>query len=83
MAIQLWESRSKHYTHANYSSRILDRFLLDNYEEITNSTHALIIYKYKYKQQDGKEIVIDIWDTAGQNMFDTIHPTYYFEANAA
>lgn len=33
--------------------------------------------------QDGKELIIDIWDTAGQEAFDNIHPTYYFEANAA
>ena len=56
---------------------------MDNYEEITNSTHALIIYKYKYKTPDGQELKIDIWDTAGQNAFDSLHPTYYFEANSA
>ena len=67
----------------NIINRILDRFLLDNYEEITNSTHALIIYKYKYKTKEGTELNIDIWDTAGQEAFDNIHPTYYFEANAA
>jgi len=43
----------------------------------------LIIYKYKYKQEDGTELLIDIWDTAGQEMFNNIHPTYFFEAHAA
>ena len=57
--------------------------MLDNYEEITNSTHALIIYKYKYKNKDGSELMVDIWDTAGQEVFMTMHPAYYFEANAA
>lgn len=33
--------------------------------------------------KDEQELKIDIWDTAGQEMFDNIHPTYYFEANAA
>jgi Rab-like protein 2 len=33
--------------------------------------------------EDGSELMIDIWDTAGQEVFDNIHPTYYFEANAA
>ena len=47
------------------------------------STHALIIYKYKYKTKDGKELMIDRWDTAGQEAYDNIHPTYYFEANSA
>ena len=50
---------------------------------MTNSTHALIIYKYKYKLEDGTELLIDIWDTAGQEMFNNIHPTYFFEAHAA
>ena len=27
--------------------------------------------------------MIDIWDTAGQDIFDKMHPAYYFEANAA
>ena len=27
--------------------------------------------------------MIDIWDTAGQEAYDNIHPTYYFEANSA
>ena len=27
--------------------------------------------------------MVDIWDTAGQEVFHTMHPAYYFEANAA
>ena len=27
--------------------------------------------------------MVDIWDTAGQDVFDKMHPAYYFEANAA
>ena len=44
---------------------------------------VLIIFKHKYKIPDGSELMIDIWDTAGQEVFGNIHPTYYFEANAA
>ena len=29
------------------------------------------------------EITIHIWDTAGQDLFNSIHPTYFFEAHAA
>ena len=27
--------------------------------------------------------MVDIWDTAGQEVFMTMHTAYYFEANAA
>jgi Rab-like protein 2 len=29
------------------------------------------------------EVTVDLWDTAGQEMFNNIHPTYFFEAHAA
>mmetsp|Transcript_29355 Transcript_29355/g.30466 ORF Transcript_29355/g.30466 Transcript_29355/m.30466 type:complete len:208 (+) Transcript_29355:3-626(+) len=64
-------------------SKILERFLLKDYVEITNSTHALIIYKHKHIMQDGKEIIIDFWDTAGQTKFDNLHESYFFEAHGA
>jgi small GTP-binding protein len=52
-------------------------------QEITNSTHALIIYKYKYKTDDGRELIVDFWDTAGQSKFETLHESYFFEAHGA
>ena len=52
-------------------------------QEITNSTHALIIYKYKYITEEGKELIIDFWDTAGQSKFDNLHESYFFEAYGA
>lgn len=51
--------------------------------EITNSTHALIIFKYKHTTKEGKEIIIDFWDTAGQAKFDNLHESYFFEAHGA
>lgn len=44
------------------------------------STFALTMYRHKAKIQ-GKVYEIDIWDTAGQDCFSTLHPSYYFEAN--
>eukprot|EP01016_Furgasonia_blochmanni_P014798 TRINITY_DN1787_c0_g1_i2.p1 TRINITY_DN1787_c0_g1~~TRINITY_DN1787_c0_g1_i2.p1 ORF type:complete len:274 (-),score=25.57 TRINITY_DN1787_c0_g1_i2:86-907(-) len=61
-------------------SKLVERFLLDDYEERQLSTYALTMYRYN-TAVDGKEIKIDIWDTAGQECFQTLHPSYYFQAN--
>ncbi len=55
------------------------------------STHALTIYR-KFCDLDGEKMLIgiivhdlshciDIWDTAGQESFNELHPSYYFGAN--
>ncbi len=61
-------------------SKLVERFLLDDYEERTSSTHALTMYRYNYNM-GGKETKVDIWDTAGQESFNELHPTYYFGAH--
>lgn len=53
---------------------------MDDYEERTSSTHALTLYRYKAKVK-GNEVKVDIWDTAGQESFNELHPTYYFGAH--
>ena len=45
-------------------SKLVERFLMDDYEERTSSTHALTLYRYNY-QMGGKDLKVDIWDTAG------------------
>ena len=54
------------------------------------STHALTIYR-KYMEVEGSKALIgkhaifnstDIWDTAGQETFNELHPSYYFGAHA-
>ena len=62
-------------------SKLVERFLLDDYEERTSSTYALTMYRHNH-DIDGKEYKIDIWDTAGQEVFDTLHDSYYFGAHA-
>ena len=32
---------------------------------------------------DGRNISIDFWDTAGQEQFQELHPSYFYQANAA
>ena len=45
-------------------SKLVERFLLNDFEERTSSTHALTMYRHK-TEYEGKEIQVDIWDTAG------------------
>jgi len=45
-------------------SKLVERFLLNDYEERTSSTHALTMYRH-ITEFEGKEIQVDIWDTAG------------------
>jgi GTPase SAR1 family protein len=45
-------------------SKLVERFLMDDYEERTSSTHALTLYRYNYNMKN-KDLKVDIWDTAG------------------
>lgn len=38
------------------------------------------MYRYNYEVK-GKPCKVDIWDTAGQESFNELHPTYYFGAH--
>lgn len=38
------------------------------------------MYRYNYNLS-GKDYKIDIWDTAGQDSFNDLHPTYYYGAH--
>ena len=63
-------------------SKLVERFLLQNYIERTSSTHALTMYRH-VTEIDGQQAEIDIWDTAGQEAFNKLHPSYYYGAHAA
>ena len=45
-------------------SKLVERFLLNDYEERTSSTHALTMYRHNTNVK-GKDYAVDIWDTAG------------------
>ena len=62
-------------------SKLVERFLLDDYEERTSSTYALTMYRHTH-EIDGVEYKVDLWDTAGQEVFDPLHDSYYFGAHA-
>ena len=58
----------------------MERFLLDNYEQRQLSTYALTMFRHR-ALIDGREHKVDIWDTAGQEQYNNLHPAYYFAAN--
>mmetsp|Transcript_102820 Transcript_102820/g.291173 ORF Transcript_102820/g.291173 Transcript_102820/m.291173 type:complete len:222 (+) Transcript_102820:96-761(+) len=62
-------------------SKLVERFLLDDYSPRTLSTYALTLFRYN-AEENGKTYSIDFWDTAGQEQFDRLHASYYFQANA-
>lgn len=63
-------------------SKLVERFLLDDYCPRTLSTYALTLFRYHHVAEDGRTWTIDFWDTAGQEQFDRLHASYYFQANA-
>lgn len=63
-------------------SKLVERFLLDDYCPRTLSTYALTLFRYHHIADDGRRWTIDFWDTAGQEQFDRLHASYYFQANA-
>ncbi|KAK2949098.1 putative RTW, Ras superfamily GTPase [Blattamonas nauphoetae] len=62
---------------------MMERFLLDQYSNQQQSTYALNIFTYKGKHPEIGDVSIKFWDTAGQDSFDDVHPSFYFKAQAA
>jgi len=64
-------------------SKLVERFLLDDYNPRQLSTYALTLFRHEHKDETtGRKWSVDFWDTAGQEQFDSIHPSYYHQANA-
>ena len=62
-------------------SKLVERFLMNNYQPRQLSTYALTLFRHS-AQIDGKEVSVDFWDTAGQERFNSMHPAYYHLAHA-
>mmetsp|Transcript_7223 Transcript_7223/g.18430 ORF Transcript_7223/g.18430 Transcript_7223/m.18430 type:complete len:206 (+) Transcript_7223:98-715(+) len=66
-------------------SKLMERFLMDDYCPQQDSTYALTLFRHttQVKDKDGKmrKVAIDFWDTAGQERFQKMHPSYYFRAH--
>jgi Rab-like protein 2 len=63
-------------------SKILERFLLEDYTPRTASTYALTLFRHNYTDEQNTNFAIDFWDTAGQEQFNKLHASYYYQANA-
>uniref|UniRef100_A0A7S0S4Z4 Rab-like protein 2A n=1 Tax=Chlamydomonas leiostraca TaxID=1034604 RepID=A0A7S0S4Z4_9CHLO len=63
-------------------SKLVERFLLDNYKPHQLSTYALTLYRHDFECADNTVVPIDIWDTAGQERFNSMHASYYYRAHA-
>ena len=62
-------------------SKLVERFLLNNYQSRQLSTYALTLFRHT-ATVDGQNVEIDFWDTAGQERFNSMHPAYYHLAHA-
>jgi len=62
-------------------SKLVERFLMNDYRPQQLSTYALTLFPYE-ANIDGQKVKVDFWDTAGQERFNNIHPSYYYRAHA-
>jgi len=62
-------------------SKLVERYLMGDYHPRQLSTFALTLYRKEAEVDDGKVVQIDFWDTAGQERFNSMHPSYYFQAH--
>mmetsp|Transcript_58536 Transcript_58536/g.85623 ORF Transcript_58536/g.85623 Transcript_58536/m.85623 type:complete len:219 (+) Transcript_58536:81-737(+) len=63
-------------------SKLVERYLMDDYNPRQLSTYALTLFRKACNLEDGREVQIDFWDTAGQERFNNMHPSYYYRAHA-
>ncbi|CAN0031996.1 unnamed protein product [Ascophyllum nodosum] len=64
-------------------SKLVERYLMDEYNPRQLSTFALTLFRKIAKLEDGTEVKVDLWDTAGQERFSSMHPSYYHRAHAS
>lgn len=64
-------------------SKLVERFLMDEYNPRQLSTYALTLFRKEIKLDgdDGCVTTVDFWDTAGQESFNKMHPSYYYRAH--
>ena len=74
-------------------SKLVERYMMDEYNPRRLSTHALTIHRKNVRIDNNNNdddddrtsaavTVVDFWDTAGQEKFNSMHPSYYYQAHA-
>lgn len=63
-------------------SKLVERYLMDEFNPRQLSTYALTLYR-KDVHLEGESVAttVDFWDTAGQESFNKMHPSYYYRAH--
>lgn len=63
-------------------SKLVERYLIDDYNPRRISTHALTLYRKNINIGNNESsVTVDFWDTAGQEKFNSMHPSYYYQAH--
>mmetsp|Transcript_17292 Transcript_17292/g.35629 ORF Transcript_17292/g.35629 Transcript_17292/m.35629 type:complete len:217 (+) Transcript_17292:62-712(+) len=62
-------------------SKLIERYLMDDYNPRQDSTYALTLFRKNAELEDGTTAKVDFWDTAGQERFNSMHPSYYYQAH--
>ena len=65
-------------------SKLVERYMMDDYNPRRLSTHALTIHRKNVRiadNDDNTSVTVDFWDTAGQEKFNSMHPSYYYRAH--
>ena len=65
---------------ASGKTKLMERYLLDKYSARELSTFAVNVFS-AVVENEGKSLKVDFWDTAGQEMFNSLHPSYYYDAD--
>ncbi|KAJ3227094.1 Rab-like protein 2A [Chytriomyces hyalinus] len=65
-------------------SKLIERFLLNDFVPHQLSTYALTLYRHQcpHPTKHDETITVEFWDTAGQERFNSMHPSYYLGAHA-
>jgi Rab-like protein 2 len=62
-------------------SKLVERYMEDEYNPRRSSTQALTLYRKNVTLGDGSIVKVDLWDTAGQDTFSSIHSSYYYQTD--
>ncbi|KAL3767429.1 hypothetical protein ACHAW5_004822 [Stephanodiscus triporus] len=65
-------------------SKLVERYVNGDYDPRRLSTHALSIHRKAVNNgiDNNATAIVDFWDTAGREKFNSMHSAYYYQANA-